>query len=61
MKTNKSFTKRMKITKKGKLLVGKPGFHHFNAKQTRAEQLRGKKPRPFAVKPKVRSRFIPGK
>jgi len=39
MKTNKSFTKRIRITKNGKLLARKKGHGHFNAKQRRTKQL----------------------
>ena len=44
MKTNKSLTKRFKVTKNGKLIGRKPGFNHFRAKQSRTKQLAGKKP-----------------
>ena len=33
MKTNKSFTKRIRVTKTGKLMARKPGQDHFNAKE----------------------------
>lgn len=33
MKTNKSYTKRIRVTKKGKLVARKPGQDHFNAKE----------------------------
>lgn len=33
MKTNKSYTKRIKVTRKGKLIARKPGQDHFNAKE----------------------------
>jgi ribosomal protein L35 len=33
MKTNKSYTKRIKVTRKGKLVTRKPGQNHFNAKE----------------------------
>lgn len=59
MKTNKSYTKRLKITKNGKILARKPGFNHFNAKQTRTSQLQGRKPVEFAMSPKDIGRFIP--
>lgn len=58
-KTNKSFTKRLKRTKTGKLLGRKPGFNHFNAKQSRTTQLAGKKPVPFRMGAKDKARFIP--
>jgi len=34
-KTNKSFTKRIKVTGTGKLLTRTPGRNHYNAKDTR--------------------------
>jgi len=58
MKTNKSFTKRLRVTKQGKILGRKPGFNHFNAKQKRTKQLAGKKPAPFAMNRVARSRFL---
>ncbi len=33
MKTNKSYTKRIKVTRQGKLIARKPGQDHFNAKE----------------------------
>ena len=57
-KTNKSFTKRLKVTKTGKIIARKPGFNHFNAKQSRVKQLAGKKPVPFAMTNKEIARFI---
>lgn len=33
MKTNKSYTKRIKVTGNGKLVARKPGQDHFNAKE----------------------------
>lgn len=33
MKTNKSYTKRIRVTRKGKLVARKPGQDHFNAKE----------------------------
>jgi ribosomal protein L35 len=32
MKTNKSYTKRLRVTKKGKIIARVPGQCHFNAK-----------------------------
>ncbi len=38
-KTNKSFTKRLKVTKNGKILARATGQNHFNAKESgRANQ-----------------------
>jgi len=60
-KTNKSFTKRLKVTKSGKVLGRKPGFNHFNAKQSRTKQLAGKKPVEFNMTNKDKARFLPSK
>jgi ribosomal protein L35 len=57
-KTNKSFTKRLKVTKTGKIIARKPGFNHFNAKQPRVKQLAGKKGVEFVMTNKAIARFI---
>lgn len=57
-KTNKSFTKRLKVTKNGKILARKSGFNHFNAKQSRVKQLSGKKPVEVTMTNKSIARFI---
>jgi len=36
---NKSYTKRVRVSPKGKLLVRKPGGNHFNAAERRQKQL----------------------
>ncbi|MBP7804801.1 MAG: 50S ribosomal protein L35 [Candidatus Pacebacteria bacterium] len=59
MKTNKSYTKRLKITKNGKLKARKPGFNHFNAKQSRGAQLAGKVSQDFKMSNKSRSHLLP--
>ncbi len=59
MKTNKSFTKRLRVTKKGKIIAKKPGFRHFNAKQSRSKQTSGKRPVELLMNNKSRGRFIP--
>jgi ribosomal protein L35 len=40
---NKSYTKRVRVSPKGKLLVRKPGGNHFNAKESRKTQLNRKR------------------
>ena len=59
MKTNKSYTKRLKLTKNGKIIARKPGFNHFNAKQSRKRQLAGKKGQGFLIKNKPKSHLLP--
>lgn len=53
------FSKRIKITGTGKLKVRKPGFNHFNAKQSRVKQLAGKIPMDIVLTAKNRARFLP--
>lgn len=60
MKTNKSFLKRLRVTKNGKILARKPGLNHFNAKASRSKQLAGKRAQDFAMTGKEKSRFLPG-
>ncbi|MBY0328855.1 50S ribosomal protein L35 [Patescibacteria group bacterium] len=58
-KTNKSYTKRLKVTKTGKIIGRKPGFNHNNAKQSRVHQLAGKKGKEFPMTPKELGLFMP--
>jgi len=58
-KTNKSYSKRLKLTKNGKILSRKAGFNHFNAKQGRRSQLAGKKGVNFVIKNKPKSHLMP--
>ncbi|MEK7588704.1 MAG: 50S ribosomal protein L35 [Patescibacteria group bacterium] len=59
MKTNKSFTKRLKLTKNGKIISRKPGTNHFNAKESRSSQLSGRKGKSFVIKNKPKSHLMP--
>src|SRR3989338_8363069 len=51
MKTNKSFLKRIRITKNGKMIRRVSGQNHYNAKESRRRQRRKntsfRSPRPF--------------
>lgn len=58
MKTNKSFAKRVKVTKKGKILVRKPGQNHFNAKERTKAKLAKGRSNEFPLGNKERSRFL---
>jgi len=43
MKTNKSYSKRLKVTKNGKILARKAGHNHFNSKESgRAQMAKGR-------------------
>jgi ribosomal protein L35 len=58
IKTNKSLTKRLKITRNGKILSRAPGFNHFNAKQTRKKQLNGRKLKEQNFSNKVKRTYL---
>jgi ribosomal protein L35 len=58
MKTNKSFTKRLRVTKNGKLLMRKAGQNHFNAKEGRRAQLAKGRTLTLVMKNKAKSRFL---
>ncbi len=58
MKTNKSYLKRLKITKSGKILSRTPGQNHFNSKERRRAQLSKKRLIPFHMTAKDKSRFL---
>lgn len=60
MKTNKSYTKRIRVTKNGKIMVRAKKQNHFNAKQS-GNKRRGKRAMiSINLTAKVRSRFLPG-
>ncbi|OHA17209.1 MAG: hypothetical protein A3G52_04805 [Candidatus Taylorbacteria bacterium RIFCSPLOWO2_12_FULL_43_20] len=58
MKTNKSYIKRLKVTKNGKIVARKPGQNHFNAKESRRSQLNKKRSSSFVMTNKAKSRFL---
>lgn len=60
MKTNKSFTKRIRVTKKGKLIARTPGQDHFNAKEGSKKKGRKKGNASVVMGPKTRARFLSG-
>jgi len=58
MKTNKSYSKRLKVTKSGRILSRKAGQNHFNAKESRSTQLKKKRGMPFVIGNKAKSRLL---
>lgn len=58
MKTNKSFTKRLKITRRGKIIARKPGQNHFNAKESRAGHMNRRRSQQITFSKKVSQRYI---
>ncbi|MEK7585973.1 MAG: 50S ribosomal protein L35 [Patescibacteria group bacterium] len=59
IKTNKSITKRLKVTKNGKIMSRAPGFNHFNAKQSRTKQLNGKRMNKLNLSNKITRTYLP--
>lgn len=60
MKTNKSYTKRIRTTKNGKNIARSPGGNHFNAKESRSKQLDRKRGQNVKLTNKEQARFLPG-
>ena len=60
MKTNKSFTKRIKVTRTGKLIARKPGQDHFNAKERGRTKGVKKRTVALALSNRLTRRFLAG-
>lgn len=58
MKTNKSYTKRIKVTKNGKLIARKAGQNHFNAKKSGTSRLNRKRPQAITMTARAKNRFL---
>lgn len=58
IKTNKSFLKRLKVTKSGKILSRKPGQNHFNAKERSRTSTNKRQWAVLKMDNKARSRFL---
>lgn len=60
MKTNKSYNKRIKVTKNGKIIARKPGHCHFNSRET-GRQRQGKgRTQALSLSKRAIQRFLPG-
>lgn len=60
MKTNKSYTKRIRVTRRGKLIARAKGQNHFNAKQSGSARAKKRRTVSLALTARVRRRFLPG-
>jgi ribosomal protein L35 len=60
MKTNKSYSKRIRVTRNGKLMVRAKGQNHFNAKQSGSGRSAKRRQVALVLTAKVRARFLPG-
>lgn len=58
MKTNKTFMKRIKVTKNGKIKTRSKGQNHFNAKEGRRRQLAKKRSSDLVLTNKTASRYL---
>lgn len=58
VKTNKSYSKRIKVTKSGKLLTRKSGQNHFNAKERHGAKSSKNHSSEFHMSNKERSQFL---
>jgi ribosomal protein L35 len=58
MKTTKSYAKRLKVTKNGKIIARKPGQNHFNAKESSGAQMRKNRSQQIKMTNKEKSRFL---
>ena len=59
MKTNKSFTKRLRVTRTGKIIARAPGQNHFNAKESGTKHGRRQRSVTLTMSVQDRSRFLP--
>ena len=58
MKTNKSFKKRIKVTKSGKLITRRKAQSHFNAKSSGTTTMAKRRPTEVPMTNKSKSRFL---
>jgi len=58
MKTNKSFTKRIRVTKNGKLVVRAKGQNHFNAKDRSRASMHKRRAGSMEMANKDRGRYL---
>ena len=59
MKTNKSYSKRLRVTKTGKIIARTPGHNHFNAKESGSGRMRRRRSVLLNFNASDRSRFLP--
>ncbi|OGG57468.1 hypothetical protein A2853_03865 [Candidatus Kaiserbacteria bacterium RIFCSPHIGHO2_01_FULL_55_17] len=59
MKTNKSYSKRLRVTRKGKIIARVPGHNHFNAKESGTGRQRRRRSVTLNFTAAERARFLP--
>ena len=60
MKTNKSYSKRIRVTRNGKLVARKPGQDHYNALESGREKHQKGGSQNLNVTTAIMRRFLPG-
>jgi ribosomal protein L35 len=60
MKTNKSYSKRLRVTRNGKIVARKPGQDHYNALESGREKHQKSGMQRISVTTGVMRRFLPG-
>ncbi len=60
MKTNKSYSKRIRVTRNGKLVARRPGQDHYNALESGKEKQRKGGMQRLSVTTAIMRRFLPG-
>jgi ribosomal protein L35 len=58
MKTTKSYAKRLKVTKNGKILSRKAGQNHFNARERTRTSTNKRRMNTIFMDNKAKSRFL---
>jgi ribosomal protein L35 len=58
MKTNKSYSKRLRLTKTGKIIARKSGRNHFNAKERQSTKATKGQNVELVLSNKDRSRYL---
>lgn len=58
IKTNKSYAKRLKVTKNGKILSRKAGQNHFNARERTRTSTNKRRMNAIYMDNKAKSRFL---
>lgn len=59
MKTNKSYTKRLRVTKNGKIIARKAGQNHFNAKESGVGRQARRRGTTLKMTNREKNRFLP--
>jgi len=60
MKTNKSFSKRLRVTRTGKIVGRKAGQNHFNAKESGRTRMSRNRTLNVNFSNKAKARFLVG-